>query len=41
MSVSERLVSTPEGKEVLKKLMDSCKMESEMYWKDRSALKWN
>ena len=41
MSVSERLVSTDEGKEVLQQLMDSCKMESEKYWNDRSALKWN
>ena len=41
MSVAERLVSTEEGKEVLQKLMDSCKMESEQYWADRSALKWN
>lgn len=41
MSVSERLVSTAEGKEVLQQLMDSCKMESEKYWNDRSALKWN
>jgi hypothetical protein len=41
MSVSERLVSTAEGKEVLQQLMDSCKMESKKYWNDRSALKWN
>ena len=41
MSVAERLLSTKEGKEVLQKLMDSCKMESEQYWADRSALKWN
>lgn len=41
MSVYERLVSTAEGKEVLQQLMDSCKMESEKYWNDRSALKWN
>ena len=41
MSLAEQLVSTEEGKEVLQKLMDSCKMESEKYWNDRSALKWN
>jgi len=41
MSVAERLVSTAEGKEVLQKLMESCKMESEEYWIQRSALKWN
>jgi len=41
MSVSERLVSTAEGKEVLQQLKDSCKMESKKYWNDRSALKWN
>jgi len=41
MSVAERLVSTKEGKEVLQELMESCKMESDNYWGDRSALKWN
>ena len=41
MSIAEQLVSTTNGKEVLKKLMESCKMESDTYWNDRSALKWN
>jgi aryl-alcohol dehydrogenase-like predicted oxidoreductase len=41
MSVAERLVSTTEGQGVLQKLMESCRMESDKYWGDRSALKWN
>mmetsp|Transcript_18621 Transcript_18621/g.36985 ORF Transcript_18621/g.36985 Transcript_18621/m.36985 type:complete len:223 (+) Transcript_18621:648-1316(+) len=41
LSVAEKLMGTEEGKEVLKELMDECKMESEEYWKERSALKWN
>jgi len=41
LKVSEKLTSTPEGKEILQQLMEGCKMESEEYWKDRTELKWN
>ena len=39
--VQEKLTSSNDGKEALKELMTSCCMESEKYWKDRSALRWN
>ncbi len=41
LDVAEKLMETEEGKGMLKELMDGCKMESETYWKERSALKWN
>lgn len=41
LRVAENLKGTKEGEDVLNKLMDACKMESEEYWKERTALKWN
>ena len=41
LDVMEKLTSTEEGKEILQQLMKECCMDSESYWKDRSALKWN
>lgn len=46
VGVVEKLTSTTEinegeGKEILQHLMKDCCMESERYWKDRTALKWN
>eukprot|EP00584_Thalassiosira_punctigera_P000623 CAMPEP_0172529130 /NCGR_PEP_ID=MMETSP1067-20121228/3293_1 /TAXON_ID=265564 ORGANISM="Thalassiosira punctigera, Strain Tpunct2005C2" /NCGR_SAMPLE_ID=MMETSP1067 /ASSEMBLY_ACC=CAM_ASM_000444 /LENGTH=376 /DNA_ID=CAMNT_0013313131 /DNA_START=10 /DNA_END=1140 /DNA_ORIENTATION=- len=37
----EMLTTTEEGKEMLWRLMEGCRMESEEYWTDRSELKWN
>lgn len=39
--VEEKLSSTKEGRETLQRLMKECCMESEVYWKDRTELKWN
>ncbi|KAL7552975.1 hypothetical protein ACHAWF_018649 [Thalassiosira exigua] len=39
--VAEKLASTEEGKDVLRRLMEGCRAESEEYWQERSALKWN
>ena len=41
LDVNEKLTTTDEGKKILEELMAGCKMDSEEYWKDRSALKWN
>ena len=41
LDVQEKLTSTNDGKEILQQLMKECCMDSETYWKDRSALKWN
>lgn len=41
LNVAETLVESKLGKEILKELMDECRMESGQYWKDRSALAWN
>lgn len=39
VEISERLRG--EEKDLLDKIMASCKMESEQYWSDRSDLQWN
>lgn len=39
--VEDRLTSTTDGKEALEQLMAGCRMDSEMYWKDRGQLTWN
>jgi len=41
LQVSETLASTKDGNAALEQLMEGCRMKSEMYWKDRSDLKWN
>ena len=41
LDVQEILSSTNAGQTYLHRLMCECSMESEAYWKDRSALKWN
>ena len=40
-SVEERLMATSEGKEILRELMEVCRVDSEVYWKERTQLKWN
>lgn len=39
--VAQQLTSTEEGKRILSEVMEGCKMSSEKYWSDRSALAWN
>mmetsp|Transcript_25261 Transcript_25261/g.51551 ORF Transcript_25261/g.51551 Transcript_25261/m.51551 type:complete len:299 (+) Transcript_25261:258-1154(+) len=34
-------LATEEGKNILKEVMEGCAMDSDQYWKDRSALAWN
>ena len=36
-----KMLESDEGKDVLKEVMEGCRMDSETYWKDRSSLAWN
>lgn len=41
LDVQEIFISSKAGQLSLDRLMCDCRIESEAYWKDRSALKWN
>mmetsp|Transcript_2769 Transcript_2769/g.8140 ORF Transcript_2769/g.8140 Transcript_2769/m.8140 type:complete len:344 (+) Transcript_2769:131-1162(+) len=40
LELSKKLTSE-DGKGILDEIMEGCRMESEQYWSDRSALSWN